>query len=76
MKCLFDEAHQRALIDEVHVAAKHQNFRVHFVATEPTHIHVLVSWHEDERAFEKLRVGNSAIALTQTQQGVWTARSG
>jgi hypothetical protein len=50
----FSEAHQLAMIDEVHVAAAKQEFRVHFVATEPTHIHVLVSW-KDERPFEKLR---------------------
>ena len=45
------------MIDEVHVAAHHQNYRVHYAATEPTHIHVLVRWHEDERPFEKLRGG-------------------
>ncbi|MCI0357156.1 MAG: hypothetical protein L0211_01555 [Planctomycetaceae bacterium] len=50
-----DELHQRAMIDEVHIAATHQSFRTHFVATEPTHIHVLVSWQDDERPFEKLR---------------------
>jgi REP element-mobilizing transposase RayT len=51
----FGEFQQRALIDEVQVAAKFQSFRTHFVATEPTHIHVLVSWQDEERAFEKLR---------------------
>lgn len=53
----FEDLHQRALIDEVHVAAEHQAFRIHFVATEPTHIHILVSWHDDERRFETLRWG-------------------
>jgi REP element-mobilizing transposase RayT len=52
---LFDEAMQKAFLDEVQVAARHQSFRPHFVATEPTHIHVLVSWHDDQRGFEKLR---------------------
>jgi REP element-mobilizing transposase RayT len=54
---LFGDQEQRALIDEVHVAAQHQQFRVHYVATEPTHIHILVSWHDEERQFEKLRAG-------------------
>ncbi len=53
----FEDVQQQTLIDEVHVAAKHQAFRTHFVATEPTHIHILVSWHDDERPFEKLRGG-------------------
>jgi REP element-mobilizing transposase RayT len=53
---LFGESHEQALIDEVHVAAKHQTFRVHYVATEPTHIHIVVSW-KDDRPFEKLRWG-------------------
>ena len=50
----FSDVHQRAMIDEVHIAAGKQRFSVHFVATEPTHIHVLVSWKND-RPFEKLR---------------------
>lgn len=52
---LFDESQQHVLIDEVHLASKHQDFRVHFVATEPTHIHILVSWRDEERPFEKTR---------------------
>jgi hypothetical protein len=51
----FNELHQRALIDEIFIAAKHQSFRAHYIATEPTHIHILVSWQDDQRPFEKLR---------------------
>lgn len=54
-EAMFEDEHQRALIDEAHVAAKHQRFRVHFVATEPTHVHLLVSWTDEQRTFEKLR---------------------
>jgi hypothetical protein len=53
----FLEPQQLALIDEVHVAAGHQDFRVHFVATEVTHIHILLSWLSDEKGFEKVRSG-------------------
>jgi REP element-mobilizing transposase RayT len=51
----FDDAKQQALIDEVHVASRHQSFRVHYVATEPTHIHILISWTDNEQPFEKTR---------------------
>jgi hypothetical protein len=43
----FDELHQKTLIDEVHVTAGKTDLRVHYVATEPTHIHALVSWKDD-----------------------------
>jgi REP element-mobilizing transposase RayT len=50
----FTEDLEKTMIDEVHIAAEKQSFRVHYVATEPTHIHILVSW-KDDRPFEKLR---------------------
>ena len=39
---------QRAVIEEVLVASKQQELRSHFVATEPTHIHILASWRSDK----------------------------
>src|SRR5262245_58533980 len=59
MKCgesLFKEQEQQLIIDELLVAAEKQCFRVHFIATEPTHIHVLASW-KDDRPWDKLRTG-------------------
>jgi REP element-mobilizing transposase RayT len=50
----FDEAHQKTLIDEVQVTAAKTNLRVHFVATEPTHLHAVVSW-KDDRPWLKVR---------------------
>jgi REP element-mobilizing transposase RayT len=50
----FGEAHQMTLIDEVHITAAKTNLRVHFVATEPTHLHAVVSW-KDERPWLKVR---------------------
>lgn len=50
----FAEEHQRAIIEVVLDAAPHQRFRAHFVATESTHAHVLVSWRDD-RKFMTLR---------------------
>jgi REP element-mobilizing transposase RayT len=51
---VFDEDHEKTMIDEVHVTAAKVDFRVHFVATEPTHIHILVSW-KDDRHWRTLR---------------------
>lgn len=51
---VFDEPIQRLLIDETQVAAKFQRLRVHFLATEPTHLHALVSW-TDGRPWHTVR---------------------
>ena len=50
----FEERHEKTMIDEVHVTATKLDFRVHYIATEPTHIHILVSW-KDDRPWLKLR---------------------
>lgn len=52
----FDEPVQRALIDEALIAAEKQSFRVHCVATETTHVHVLVSWRSD-KTWQRVRAG-------------------
>lgn len=52
----FDAAIQRTAIDESMIAAGFQRFRLHMTATDPTHIHVLVSW-TDARQWPKLRNG-------------------
>ena len=41
---VFDGALQRALIEEAQAACKLQGLRLHAGATEPSHIHCLVSW--------------------------------
>jgi hypothetical protein len=40
----FDAEVQRLLIDEVLIASDFQKFRCHYIAMEPTHLHLLVSW--------------------------------
>ena len=52
----FASPEQRLIIGESIIAADKRRFRLHGVATELTHLHVLLSWH-DERAFELLRRG-------------------
>ena len=54
---LFDGRVQKSIIDAVTEAQPHQALRLHFVATESTHAHVLVSWKDDERPWIKLRSG-------------------
>ncbi len=48
------EEYQLAIIEELQKAAPLQRFRLHFVACELTHLHVLASW-PDERGWKKLR---------------------
>ena len=53
---LFDARIQQMLIDAAREAAGHQEFRLHCVGTEPTHVHVLVSWIDD-RSWQRMRAG-------------------
>lgn len=43
----FDRRIQRLIIEEALVAFDFQNLRGHFIATDPTHIHVLLSWNTE-----------------------------
>jgi len=52
----FDDAIQRLLIEETRITCDKQRYRVHGIATDPTHLHVLVSWR-DERPWMKIRTG-------------------
>ena len=60
---VFDPRIQLLLIDEVRAASPHQRFRVHYVATEPTHVHALVSW-QDDRPWKNMR-SNLKSSLTR-----------
>ncbi len=52
----FDVAVQNLAIEECVTTAEMRRFRLHAIATEPTHLHALLSW-TDERTFEQLRRG-------------------
>ena len=43
----FDVAKQKALLWIVHDCCGRRDWRLHYAATETTHIHVLVSWKEE-----------------------------
>jgi hypothetical protein len=53
---LFAPEQQLWLIEELRTAFEKQQCRGHFIATEPTHVHVLVSWR-DRRPWRRLRDG-------------------
>ena len=50
----FDAVIQRVLIEELLVAERFQKFRLETAGTDPSHLHVLVSWRDD-RGWDQLR---------------------
>jgi hypothetical protein len=52
----FGANRQLLLIEETRIACDKQRYRGHYIATEVTHVHVLISW-PDERPWLKIRNG-------------------
>ena len=52
----FDGRVQQLVIEELRTAFGHQDCRGHYIATDSTHAHVLLSWRDD-RAWKRLRTG-------------------
>ena len=52
----FDDSMQKLLIEESLKASQYQDFCLHYIATDPTHLHVLASW-KDARPWLKIRGG-------------------
>ena len=50
----FDEGVQRTFIDAALETATHRSLRIHAIATEPAHVHIICSW-TDARAPEFVR---------------------
>ncbi|RIK84068.1 MAG: hypothetical protein DCC67_05330 [Planctomycetota bacterium] len=74
----FDETAQRLLIEECIATADFRDFRLHGVATESTHVHVLISWR-DERPFAKLCRGlreSLSRRLNSSLRRRWLAKDG
>jgi hypothetical protein len=74
----FDAQSQKVLLAETVAACTHQNLRCHFVATESTHLHVLVSWTTD-RTWEvvraKLRESLSRRLNREIERRLWFSKS-
>jgi REP element-mobilizing transposase RayT len=66
---LFDRALQRALIEEAQTACRHQQIRLHGGSTEPTHVHLLVSWKHG-KSWMAVRTGlKTSLSLRLKREG-------
>jgi hypothetical protein len=74
----FDSAIQRQVVEGAIDACEHQEVRCHFIATELTHVHVLVSWKSD-RTWDIVRRqirGNITRRLNETiKRQQWFSKS-
>jgi len=70
---VFDSRLQLLLIEETRIACEKQRYRSHCVATEPTHVHALVSW-PDERPWLKIRNGLKIVAYATVESRCATTR--
>jgi len=74
---LTEELQREAIADLVE-AAPLVGFRLHFVATDVTHVHVLVSWR-DGRGWERLRRSirrSLSVRLNRQRRRKWFSRGG
>ncbi|HEY4759616.1 MAG TPA: hypothetical protein VIH42_03455 [Thermoguttaceae bacterium] len=55
-KILFSVVVQKLLLEEFSLVCRMQRLRAHYISTEPTHVHVLVSW-DDDRSWFVIRNG-------------------
>jgi hypothetical protein len=55
-RAAFDARLQRLLIEETRIACEKQRYRGHCIATDPTHLHALISW-ADDRSWLRIRTG-------------------
>ncbi len=75
----FDDRRQQILIDAALEAAEFQNLRLHHLATDPSHVHLLVSWKTDN-PWETVRSGlRSSLSRHLNRAGGkrdWFAKTG
>ena len=75
----FDESVQLLLIDELQTAATFQRLRLHTLATEPTHVHALMSWTDErapQRVSDGLRESLSRRLNKEVAKRKWLAKGG
>ena len=69
---------QEFIIDEILIAARHQRIRLHAIACEGSHVHVLASW-KDKRPAKALRRSlrhSLTQKLNQLDKRSWFSRGG
>ncbi len=75
----FDHSLQKRLIEFVRESCRYQACRTHFVATDPTHVHVLTSWRSERSWFVTRRQIRSTITHGLNRQigrRPWLAKGG
>jgi hypothetical protein len=74
----FEDSIQRHIVEELLVACEHQQLRCHYVSTDPTHVHVLVSWTIErswETARAKLRESMTRRLNREFRRQEWFSKS-
>jgi crotonobetainyl-CoA:carnitine CoA-transferase CaiB-like acyl-CoA transferase len=74
----FDHLLQQRMIQTLLESTGKQHFRLHGVATDQSHLHILISWTND-RTWEQMRYAlkrSLSLALNQIQKQTWFTRSG
>jgi len=69
---------QKEVIAELIETARLVEFRLHFVAADPTHVHVLASW-ADDRSWERLKRSirrSMSVRLNRWRRRKWFSRGG
>jgi len=78
----FDEGLQQILVDGTRDICDRRDWRLHYVATEPTHIHALLSWLDNTVDWKfvhdtlKRLLGMMLAQRTQTKGQKWFVRKG
>jgi hypothetical protein len=75
----FDEAQQRCLIDEVLVAGEYQDFEPRAMATEWSHLHVVLAWADSVKLShrrDRLKSSLSRRLNREFERQRWLARGG
>ena len=73
---VFSQQMQLDIISELVLSAYHASFRLHFVGTDTSHVHVPVSW-KDERAWQQLRKTmrrSISLRLNKRRRRRWLSR--
>ena len=75
----FDDSVQRVMIDETLTASKLQDLRCHYMATDATHAHLLVSWKTEKNSTAVRKSLKSSLTRRLNrdfQKRTWFSRAG
>ena len=75
----FTPAIQQRIMTRLHEAAKYQHLRLHAVAMDLSHIHILASWHDSSRTANKVSAAlKSSItrSLNTLKRRKWLSAKG